>query len=323
MNLHPDKSLKAIDELFHAVDDYRQGKDLKELLIFINRFPKIAPCNAFLLHVQKPGSEFVASVSEWKERFNRTIKPGSRPLVILWPFGPVRFVFELEDTEGDDPFPEYLLKPFKTEGKISSRVFQCLLRNLPRDGVSYHNADYGTGRAGHIKTSEGNKSQNTRGKIKISKGNISQYPKGKEVEVLYNLVVNQNHTDEEKFATIAHELGHLYCGHLGSPNEKWWPNRMNKGVEVEEYEAESISWIVCRRAGIKTPSADYLNYYLSKDGQIPQISLETVLKAAGLIESMMHRSLALRKEIITDPSLFDLEPNPPRRAALKQNLWML
>ena len=285
MNLHPDKALKAIDELFQAVDDYRQGKDFKELLLFINRFPKIAPYNAFLLHVQKPGSEFVASVSEWKERFNRTIKPGSRPLVILWPFGPVRFVFELEDTEGDDPFPEYLLKPFKTEGKISSRIFQCLLRNLPRDGVSYHEADHGTVRAGSIQASE---------------GNISQYPKRKEVKVLYNLVVNQNHSEEEKFATIAHELGHLYCGHLGSPNEKWWPNRMNKGVEVEEYEAESISWIVCRRAGIKTPSADYLNYYLSKDGQIPQISLETVLKAAGLIESMMHRSLALRKEIITN-----------------------
>ena len=285
MNLHPDKALKAIDELFQAVDDYRQGKDFKELLLFINRFPKIAPYNAFLLHVQKPGSEFVASVSEWKERFNRTIKPGARPLVILWPFAPVHFVFELGDTDGDDTNLEDFLKPFKTDGKISSRIFQCLLSNLPRDGVSYDESDHGTVRAGSIQESEGNKSQN---------------PKGKEVKVLYNLVVNQNHSDEEKFATIAHELGHLYCGHLGSPNEKWWPNRMNKGVEVEEYEAESISWIVCRRAGIKTPSADYLNYYLSKDGQIPQISLETVLKAAGLIESMMHRSLALRKEIITN-----------------------
>ena len=303
MNIHPDKGLKAIDELFHAVDDYRQGKDFKELLLFIKRFPKIAPYNAFLLHVQKPGSEYVASVSEWKELFNRTIKPGARPLVILWPFAPVRFVFELDDTDGDDPFPEYLLKPFKTEGKISSRVFQRLLRNLPRDGVSYHEADYGTGRAGHIKISEGNK---------------SQYTRGKEAKVLYNLVVNKNHTIEEKFATIAHELGHLYCGHLGSPYEKWWPARMIKDVKVKEFEAETVAWIVCDRPGIKPPSAEYLNGYLDKDGQIPQISLESVLTASGLIKSMLHRSLALRKEIVTDQSLFGFEPNPLRRAVQKQ-----
>ena len=281
MNHHPDNDLAALDELFHKVGTYRQSEDLKELFDFIIKFPNIAPFNAFLLHIQKPGSVFVASVSEWKERFNRTIKPGSRPLVILWPFAPVHFVFELGDTDGDDTNLEDFLKPFKTDGKISSRIFQCLLSNLPRDGVSYDESDHGTVRAGSIQESEGNKSQNT---------------KGKEVKVLYNLVVNQNHSDEEKFATIAHELGHLYCGHLGSPNEKWWPYRKNRGVEIDEFEAECVSWLICGRVGIKTPSAKYLDAYLCEDGQIPQISLETVIKAAGLIESMMKRPLALRKK---------------------------
>ena len=281
MNHHPDNDLAALDELFHKVGTYRQSEDLKELFDFIIKFRNIAPFNAFLLHIQKPGSVFVASVSEWKERFNRTIKPGARPLVILWPFAPVHFVFELGDTDGDDPFPECLLKPFKTDGKISSRVFQCLLSNLPRDGVSYDESDHGTVRAGSIQESEGNKSQNT---------------KGKEVKVLYNLVVNQNHSDEEKFATIAHELGHLYCGHLGSPNEKWWPARMIKDEKVREFEAESVAWLICGRVGIEPHSAKYLNVHLCEGGQIPQISLETVIKAAGLIESMMHRSLVLRKK---------------------------
>lgn len=296
MNHNPDKDLAAFDELFQKVGAYRQSEDLKELFDFIIKFPNIAPFNAFLLHIQKPGSEFVASVSEWKERFNRTIKPGSRPLVILWPFAPVHFVFELEDTEGDDTNLEHFLKPFKTDGKILKKHFYCLRENLPRDGVSYNESDYGTVRAGHIIPSEGNKSQNTRGEIKIFEGNISQYPKGKEVKVLYNLVVNQHHTIEEKFATIAHELGHLYCGHLDSPNEKWWPARMINDVNVKEFEAESVAWLICGRAGIEPPSARYLNAYLCEDGQIPQISLETVIKAAGLIESMMKRPLVLRKK---------------------------
>ena len=58
--------------------------------------------------------------------------------------------------------------------------------------------------------------------------------------------------------------------------------------------------MVCERAGIKNPSAKYLGDYLDKDGRIPGISAETVLKAVGLIESMTMRSLALRKEILVD-----------------------
>ena len=115
------------------------------------------------------------------------------------------------------------------------------------------------------------------------------------MKVLYNLVVNQNHSEEEKFATIAHELGHLYCGHLGSPNEKWWPARMIKDEKVREFEAESVAWLICGRVGIEPPSAKYLNVHLCEGGQIPQISLETVIKASGKIESMMKNSLALRK----------------------------
>lgn len=285
INLYKEKDIKALDELFQEVGVYRQGKDYKGLLEFIKNFPKIAPFNAFLLHVQKPGSQYVASVSEWKKRFKRTIKPGARALVILWPFAPVRFVFELGDTEGKEPFPESLLKPFLTDGKISNQVFQRLLRNLPRDGISYHEADHGTASAGFITVTGGN------GVQAIGKN---------QTRVLYHLVVNRNHSNEEKFATISHELGHLYCGHLGSPNENWWPNRKDLNKYVREFEAESVAWLICERAKIKNPSAQYLNDYLGEDGQIPPISLETVLKAAGMIESMTFRPLGLRKEILAN-----------------------
>jgi hypothetical protein len=200
MSLFTDKDVKALDELFHDVGVYRRGKDLKELFDFIKKFPKIAPFNALLLHIQKPGCNYVASASEWRKQFNRTIKPGARPLVILWPFAPVRFVFELEDTDGKDPFPETLLKPFKTNGTLANIVLDRLISNLPRDGVSYHEADHGAVSAGFIE---------------VAKGHEIQDAGMKKAKVLYHLVVNRNHSKEEKFATIAHELGHLYCGHLG------------------------------------------------------------------------------------------------------------
>ena len=283
MNPSIDKDIKALDELFEEVGVYRHGKDFKELFDFIKKFPKIAPFNAFLIHIQKPGSQYVASVSEWKNKFNRTIKPGARPLVILWPFAPVHFVFELEDTEGPDSFPSSLLKPFQTEGKISLKKYQRLLNNLPRVGISYHEVDHGTASAGFIKTVSG---YTVRG---IGESLM---------KVLYNLVVNKNHSNEEKFATIVHELGHLFCGHLGSPDKKWYPNRINLEKKVQEFEAESVAWLVCERFGIKNPSAEYLTGYLGENGEIPRISFEAVLKAAGMIEAMTQRSTKLRKEIL-------------------------
>jgi hypothetical protein len=270
MSLLINKEMASLDELFHDVGVYRNSKDFKSLFDFIKKFPNISPFNAFLLHTQKPGSQYVATASEWMERFSRTVKPGARPLVILWPFAPVRFVFELQDTDGNTPFPDALLKPFQVNGTISTSAFNLLLKNLSRDGISYYEEDYGTGSAGCIQITK--------------------------KQGLYNLLVNKNHSKEEKFATMAHELGHLYCGHLGTPNTKWWPNRRDTDIKVCEFEAESVSWLVCERAGIKNPSAKYLSGYLTDNAQIPQISLENVLKASGMIETMTLRKLPLRKE---------------------------
>lgn len=84
-----------LDQLFLEVGTYRDSTDYMELLKFVRRFRKMKPYNAMLLHVQKPGSTFVASASDWWERFRRKPKPGARPLVILRPFGPVAFVYRM------------------------------------------------------------------------------------------------------------------------------------------------------------------------------------------------------------------------------------
>jgi hypothetical protein len=64
-----------------------------------------------------------------------------------------------------------------------------------------------------------------------------------------------------------------------------------------ECEAESISYLVCARQGIETPSAEYLAGYLSDKGKMPVISVDTVVKFAGLIQQMGKSKLALRKDI--------------------------
>ncbi|HJA78448.1 MAG TPA: hypothetical protein H9784_02590 [Candidatus Desulfovibrio intestinavium] len=66
---HDKQRLAALDELFYQVNFYRHGKDVRELFEFINKFPQLAPFNAFLLHVQKPGSQYVATATEWRQNF--------------------------------------------------------------------------------------------------------------------------------------------------------------------------------------------------------------------------------------------------------------
>lgn len=283
MNEHDDKRIAALDELFHEAGVYRNRRDWWELLNFIKKFRQIAPFNAFLLHAQKPGSQYVASAGEWRQLFNRTVKAGARPLVILQPFGPVRFVFELGDTEGPDPFPEELLRPFRTAGVLPASVFRLLLKNLPRDGIALHEADHGTGSAG---------------RIEVAKRLGVQWMGRKQVKVRYHLVVNRNLSREEQFTTIAHELGHLYCGHLGTPDPRWWPDRPEVETVAREFEAESVAWLVCERAGITNPSAAYLSACLKDDAGIPPVSLEYILKAAGMVEAMMYRRLFPRKELV-------------------------
>jgi hypothetical protein len=282
------KSIPELDKLFTEIGTYRKSEDFKKLLEFIKKFPTIAPYNAMLLHIQKPGSHYVASAQDWSRKFNRTIKPGARPLVILRPFGPVAFVFELSDTEGEEPFSEKLLNPFGTQGKVSENLFKRLINNIKYDGVSYSEADYGSGCAGRIQVSKRGIDQKiVRGKKKIW------------LNVLYDLVVNKNHEIGAKFATIAHELGHLYCGHLGAPTKgTWWRARSRLNENEKEFEAESVCWLVCERQGIKNPSADYLSGYLNDNEEIPYISIDTVLKAVGIIESAMQGNKEPRKEII-------------------------
>ena len=55
---------------------------------------------------------------------------------------------------------------------------------------------------------------------------------------------------------------------------------------------------MCKRLGIENPSETYLASYVkgNKESDVPAISLECVMKSAGLIEQMGRGRLKPRKE---------------------------
>ena len=286
---------RALDELFSVASQFKKSKDYYELLKFIAKFRTYSPFNAMLVRIQKPGAEFFIPASRWFKDYRRSIKPGAQPLVILQPMGPVMFVFDVSDTEPLEnalPIPKSVENPFEvTSGKVDNS-FKNLKENVERDGIRIVATKSGSQSAGSIRSA----AKGIKDTLVFSSGLDEQKrPIYEYIPVGYDLVINENLSDEAKFATIIHELAHLYCGHLGTTNPKWWPDRRGLNHNLREFEAESVTYLVCSRAGIDNPSAEYLSNYIKANEDSPQISLECVMKCTGAIENMCRAKMKLRK----------------------------
>jgi len=286
---------RSLDELFIHARQYKSSNAYESLIGFCSRFRFYSPYNAMLINIQMPGATFAAPANRWKSLYKRTIKPGARPLVILQPMGPVMFIFDVADTlAGQDSIalPREVEEPFEIFKGDLGQQLEKTLDNAKRDGIRI------------TMTREGSQSAGSIGVTKEKKAAMLDYPNGKDengnqnyiqIPVRYDLLCNEKLSREARYATMVHELSHLYCGHLGTPNEKWWPDRRGLHHTTREFEAESVTYLICARIGIDNPSAAYLANYVKANEEVPDISLDRVLKAAGLIEQMGLSHLKPRK----------------------------
>jgi hypothetical protein len=293
-----DAAQHALDELFSATIAYRNGKSFANLLRFMSGFRSYSPFNAMLLHIQRPGAQFVAPAHRWQRDYQRRVKPNALPMVILQPMGPVMFVFDVSDVEPDPndlfvfPLPPEVERPFDARtGHIGSELDRTI-RNAKRDGVRVAFSKHGSQAAGSICVMQ---EPGPMLLFEFGKGKEGE-PNGELVRAKYDLILNSEVDRAGQYATLVHELAHLYCGHLGTPNPRWWPDRQGLTIDAREFEAEAVAHLLCRRLGVEIPSDRYLSGYLANDGTIPAISLECVVKAAGLIEAMGHKALKPRKK---------------------------
>lgn len=281
-NWERDVARHALDDLFCHARQYRSSNDYHDLIRFVARFRFYSPFNAMLAHIQMPGASFVAPAYRWLREYRRRIKAGARPLVILQPRGPVMFVFDVSDTEANEgapPLPREITHPFEVrDGKIGGEL-DLSICNAMRDGVEVAERQAGSQDAGQICAVDAGS---------FLKFQTARPPKPKYVWIprRYEVLLNTKHSPEARYASLAHELAHLYCGHLGTPNTSWWPDRRGLPKATEEFEAESVCYLVCSRLGLDNPSERYLVDYLGSNAEIPPISLDCVMKATGLIEQM-------------------------------------
>ena len=262
---------------------------LSELYDFLKKFPKVAPFNLALVSAQRPGAGYFANIREWA-KLGRSIKPEARPMIILVPFGPVEFVYDVCDTVGRE-LPQEIENPFQVTTPFYESEYIKFISQLSRAGIKYAEANYGSQMAGFVTW--------------LPKTEMVRISPTKQMRLVLQITVNSNLSSAEQFTTMAHELGHLFCGHLGTVDDRRWPQRTTLTLNQREFEAESVSWLVCERRGIKNPSEDYLRGYLDGGKEIPRIDVGAILRAVTHIESLLHGTF---KPV--SPLLIEEKPKP-------------
>ena len=275
--IETDAARSMLDQLLDDSRLYRKGADYKNLLDFVVRLRNFAPFNALLLQIQKPGLNHAASARDWRENFNRTIKEGARPLLILWPFGPVALVYDLMDTEGD-PLPMGI-SAFEAAGVIDQVALEHFAQLTGKKNIVWNKVDMGDRKAGSI-------------------GLMTRPAKPGEASG-YRMTVNMNHNPNVQFATLAHELAHLYLGHLGQDKYLGIPIRPTQTHAQQELEAESTAYIVCTRNGVENQSGSYLTNYVAQDTTTEQLDMYQIMRAAGQVETLL--GLAAHTKVAKPP----------------------
>ncbi|MBT8768062.1 ImmA/IrrE family metallo-endopeptidase [Metapseudomonas boanensis] len=273
-----------LDQLLDDARLYHSSTGYRELLDFVVKLRNFAPFNAMLLHIQKPGLSYAASAFDWRERFNRRPKRDARPLLILWPFGPVAFVYDVQDTEGDDLPKDVSF--FQASGEITEERMKRFLVLMERKRIKYQFFDGGEHSAGSIEVTQ---KPPTKADKKKKAGKPSEYL----------MRINQNHAPNVQFSTLAHELGHLFLGHLGPDERLSIPERPKMTNAQVELEAESFAYLACRRNGVSCKSQSYLANYVDKHTKVDNLDIYQIVRAVGQMETLLELTAHTRYEVPT------------------------
>ncbi|MBI4660027.1 MAG: hypothetical protein HY735_14400 [Verrucomicrobia bacterium] len=266
----------TLDELFRRSVKYRGSEAFREMIEFTAKFRDYAPFNNLLVRLQNPSCGFYAAERDWRRRFGRSIKEDARPMLILAPMHPVMCVYDLDSTEGP-PLPEHLQNFTSTSGDWDSGALEQLIGNANRDRIKVDFSKLSSSRAGFV-------TSNVRGN-----------------EWKMRVVIHEPLDGASRFATLCHELAHIYLGHLGGDKDGWWPSRINLTHGTVEIEAEATAYIASIRTGLKLSSDQYLSSHLKSGGTPSSVSLEMIGKVAGKLEKMSLAVLPPRKASESKP----------------------
>lgn len=267
-----DMALNPLDEIFTCLARFKSSHGFVELMQFIARFPNYSTFNGLLLYLQNPSATYVATARTWAQKHNRYPRAEANPLIILAPMAPILFLFDIQDTAGA-PVPSSLLNPQKIDDRQLTKLYTASLHNAALHGISVQETDTGGDEIDVVS--------------RITPALRKKYqdldlPK----DTSYLIFINKSLPLERRYASLTHELGHIFCSHLGIDRHAWWPERGDLNISGEAVEAGAVAYLVCRRCGMRSASDHFLHQLSESYQEAPRLSLNAVLQAAGYIEEL-------------------------------------
>lgn len=253
--------------------------DLLERVVRLHVATGYSPFNALLVLLQRPAATFVLPAHRWQEQFGHAVRPGEQPLVLLQPGGPVMFLFDVSQVEPGAhavTLPIDLRNPYAMAAVADPETaLHWITDNAKYDGVRVSSSPIGLGFAGCVQRTESGASQ----QVTVRRRPLEK----RDVSVLYDVELNRSHSSTERLATLAHELGHLYCGHLGEDRNRHWKSRAQLPEQFRELEAESVAVFVFKTLAPEATLPAHLAQYWDHPPPLEAVPLDVVLKAAGRV----------------------------------------
>lgn len=264
------ESMEAIDTLFHDTIRAQGVQVFDEFLEFVRRFNRFSAFNTMLIETQRPGATAVGFRGQWLA-IGRHVNPGAIPIAILWPFAPVRWVYELNDTYGR-AVPAHTSDPFAVLGAPPGASWGDTVQAADRRAIRVE-----------LTNRRGSRSAGLAGVLHATTDGTTLSSTGRKHRWL--VLINDQLDIGARFATLAHELGHIYCGHLGAHPEGFWPDRSHTLDHAQrEMEAEAVAYLVCKRLRLETRSATYLKNHVTPENLLA-ISKRLIIEATNRIEA--------------------------------------
>ena len=274
-----------IDSYFVKLLEMGKGEEFMRFIQFTKKIPNHASFNNALVFIQNPECFYYATKDQWEKKFNRTIIENARPELILMPFRPVEFVYDISQTEGD-PLPENFLYWWKeNEGEIDESILKntiasCLKLNIPvscKETLALNFREFELRTMGTASRKLGNDARM-----------ITLHPR---------YMDKKNRV--EAYGVLCHEIAHHLLGHLGEQViYKYDKNvKIDRHIPItkdrrgmshagEELEAEICAYIVFAHLGIEKRSDEYLAGYINSNQGRSEFSMVEVLKVVDRIRKM-------------------------------------
>lgn len=260
-----------INDLFRKIFKTKNSDDFIKFLRFIKRFRNRSPFNNALVFAQNPDCYYWATAQEWG-KLGRLVKKEARPMVVLQPFSPIVFVYDYEDTEGENIADERLLHWFEEREDIyfSQKVIDRTIKYLEEEEK--------------IKV------------IFLKKGELTETHLSLDDAIGYissekEIVLHPRYSEEkykiELYGVLVHEMAHYYLEHL--------KNRNYFDRSIKEIEAELTAWIVFSLFGIEKRSEEYLASWLRTKEDLEKINMSRILTVSWLIRKIGLGLVKLKK----------------------------